>query len=439
MNKRNPDLEIASLSQALRNTQQSWATRGLMLGICGVFTALACWSAFAKVDSLTRAQGQVIPSARMQLIQNLEGGIVRKIHVKQGDTVEAGALIVSLSPTQFSGELGSREQQMLAVTARIARLTAESTGKEPSFPKALRKSGAVFVATELAEFQGRRARVAAEQAMFASQIQQRLVDAQNAQVEKDAAARGLESVLEERVIVAALVERGLEPRLELVRLDSRVSELRARKQAGELAVPRVQAAIEEARSRQQAAERQFRAEASTELSRLTADRSSSQALLPGLADRVSRTEIRAPMKGVVNRLFVSTLGGVIKPGDPVAEIVPADDQLVIEARIRPQDIGFVQVGHPARIKISAYDYTVFGAMDGVVTRISADVVPVERDQEYYMARIETRLPALENNGKKLPVIPGMQAQVDIVTGNKTVLAYITKPVTALKENAFRER
>ncbi|MDP2816374.1 MAG: HlyD family efflux transporter periplasmic adaptor subunit, partial [Rectinemataceae bacterium] len=161
--------------------------------------------------------------------------------------------------------------------------------------------------------------------------------------------------------------------------------------------------------------------------------------LPALADRVSRTEIRAPMKGVVNRVFVTTLGGVIRPGDPIVEVVPADEELVIEALVMPQDIGFVKLGQLARVKITAYDFSIFGAMEGIVANISADAVPDEKGEAFYQVRIETKTKAIEAIDKKLPIIPGMQAQVDVITGKRTILQYLSKPIIGVKENAFRER
>ena len=161
--------------------------------------------------------------------------------------------------------------------------------------------------------------------------------------------------------------------------------------------------------------------------------------LPALADKVGRTELKSPVNGVLQRLLVSTVGGVVRPGDPVAEVVPLDDQLVFDAMILPQDIGFVKVGQPARIKITAYDFSIFGAMDGTVTRISPDAVTNERGESFYSARIETKEPTLQSGDRKLPVLPGMQAQVDVITGHKTVLQYLSKPVIAVRENAFRER
>jgi adhesin transport system membrane fusion protein len=176
-----------------------------------------------------------------------------------------------------------------------------------------------------------------------------------------------------------------------------------------------------------------------ELNRSTLELRAAEETMPALSDRLARTEIKSPMKGVVNRVFVSTVGGVVKPGEHIVEIVPADDELIMEALVRPQDIGFVRVGQSARVKVTAYDFALFGSMEGTVRSISPDVVTNDKGETFYNVRVETRTRAIETLDKKLPVIPGMQVQVDIITGSKTVLQFLSKPLVAMKENAFRER
>jgi adhesin transport system membrane fusion protein len=438
MNQEPQDFKLRSITHAVKHSGAKRATLGLLIGICTVFVFLVIWAAFARVDNITRAVGQVMPSSKLQVVQNLEGGVVSALHVKQGDFVDEGALLVSLSPIQSDAELGSRKEQVLGLSARAARLNAESNGKKLSYGVGLNKE-APIVAADRAEYQRRQASLSAELAVIDSQIQQRIQESANSKVEMAAAERSFAIANEEYAIVAKLVERGLEPRLELVRLDSRMSELEARNQAAKNSVIRLESAISEAKARREATERNFKAQAASELTRATTELNIQQQLLPGLEDRLKRTSIKAPARGVVNRIFVTTLGGVVKPGDAILELVPAEDKLIIEANIRPQDIAFIKIGQAARIKLTAYDYTVFGAMDGQVTQISADVVPVDREHSFYIARIEIQKEGLESLGKKLPIIPGMDAQIDIITGNKSVLDYLTKPIKALKENAFRER
>jgi adhesin transport system membrane fusion protein len=272
-----------------------------------------------------------------------------------------------------------------------------------------------------------------------SQIEQKRRELEETQVTLEGAQKSLLLGREERATIARLVERGLEPRLELVRADRALVEQESRVNVAKVSIQRVNSAINEIVSRQEALTRQFRSEALNELNRTLADLGPLKQAMPAIEDKILRADIKSPMKGIVNRVFVTTIGGIVKPGDPIMEVVPADDELVLDAMVLPKDIGFVKLGQNARVKITAYDYSIFGALDGTVTNISADAVPNEKGEAFYQVRIETQAKAIEVIDKKLLILPGMQAQVDIITGKKTILQYLSKPIVALKENAFRER
>ena len=411
----------------------------LLWAVAGFFVAFAVWAALAEIDTVTRAEGRVIPSAKLQVIQNLEGGIVAEIAVKAGQAVESGARLVELSRVQYEADQQARLQQVLALQARLARLRAQVTGREPVFPEPVRKLATELLATEVAAFSSRRAEQQSQLGVLDAQIEQKRREMQEAEVALASSRNSLALGQEERDTVARLVERGLEPRLELVRIERSLGELQGRVDVAPVTLQRLRAALVEMQARREATVGQFRADALAELNRTLAELNALEQSMPALVDRVARTEIRSPMKGVVNRVFVNTVGGIVKPGDPIVEIVPADDQLVVEALVQPRDIGFTKLGQTANVKITAFDYAIFGAMQGTVTAISADAVPNERGEAFYQVRIETRTPVIEALDKKLAIIPGMQAQVDIVTGKRTVLQYLTKPLVALKENAFRER
>lgn len=368
--------------------------------IAVLLVAMLIWAGISYVDEVTHAEGRVIPSAKMQVLQNMEGGIVQKINVKQGDLVQAGQVLMNLSPTQFGAEFESRKQQVLSLMAKEARLLAEVEEKPLIFSPEFTEMARQYVNIENAEFVNRKMRLSADLAVLENQLR-------NAKAELE--------------IIKRLVDRGLEPQLEQIR---------------------TQARVDEARTKIDSMRRQAKSEASGELAKLSLELQPMRKTLPALADKVERTYVRAPMKGVVNRVLVTTLGGVLRPGEPLMEIVPSDDVLVVEAQVRPQDIGFVKLGQSANVKVSAYDYSIFGSMQGRVTQISADAVSKEERGQtnyYYIARIETSTSVMNSLGKKLPIIPGMQAQVDIITGNKTVLNYLLKPIIGVKENAFRER
>ena len=361
---------------------------------------LLVWSAFSYVDEVTHAEGRIIPSSRMQIVQNMEGGIVRSINVKQGDVVEKDDVVLQMESVQYSSELDSKKQQVMSLMAKQARLQAEVNDQSLQFTKEFSALASQYVQTEMSEFDSRRRRLSADVNLLESQ---------------------LNSGQQELEIVRKMTERGLEPQIELVRTQARVDELR---------------------NKIESMKRQFKSESATELSRVVLELNPLRQTLPAYSDKLNRTQVKAPLKGVVNRVMVNTVGGVIKPGEPIVEIVPFDDTLVVEAQIRPQDIGFIHLGQSANVKITAYDYSIFGSLKGQITNISPDSVSKEERGQvmyYYVARIETSAKVIQSLEKNLPIIPGMQAQVDIITGNKSVLSYLLKPLIGVKENAFRER
>ncbi len=415
------------------------ASQVLLWGITLIVIALFAWAAWTDVDTVTRAEGRVIPSAKTQVIQNMEGGIVSEILVKQGQNVEQGQRLVALSALQHDGEVQSRTQQVLALEARAARLLALASGSAPRFPKSVAQGAPDLMAAEQASYFSKKLEQESQVGVLSAQVEQKVREVEEARITQQASRKGLELGREERATIAHLVERGLEPRLELVRADRALADQEGHVEVAGIAIERLRAAITEMSARKQALVRQFRSDALGELNRTLADLSPLKQSLPALQDKVARTEIKAPMKGVVNRVFVNTVGGTVRAGDPIVEVVPVDDQLVVEALVLPKDIGFIKLGQAARVKISAYDYSIFGALDGSVLSISADAVPNEKGEAFFQVRIETRTKAMEIIDKKLPILPGMQASVDIITGKKTILQFLSKPLVALRENSFRER
>ena len=422
-----------------RGHQMRRASLMLLWTIALFFAGMFVWISVAEVDTVSRAEGRVMPSAKMQVVQNLEGGIVSAILVKQGQTVNAGDRLVALSAVQADSDQRARHQQIVSLEARAAKLVALADGQQPKFPKSVSDAAPDLVAAELASFLSKKLEQESQVSVLTAQMEQKNRESDEARITLKAAQEGLVLAREERSTVARLVERGLEPRLELVRLDRALAEQQGRADVTLVSIERIRSAIGEMSARRDSVVRQFRSDALNELNRTLAELSPLRQGVPALADRLARTEIRAPMKGIVNRVFVNTVGGIVKPGEPIMEVVPADDQLVIDAMVSPKDIGFIKLGQPARVKITAYDYSIFGAMDGTVQNISADAVPNEKGEAFYMVRIETKTRAIEVLDKKLPIQPGMQAQVDIVTGKKTILQFLSKPLVAMRENAFRER
>jgi len=427
-----------SVAEAGQMGEISKASQYLLYVITGVTLALILWAYFTPVETLARSQGRVIPSGKVQLIQNLEGGIVSAIHVRAGQRVKEGELLISLSETQFDADLQSRIQQVHSLAAKLARLNAESDGKPLVFDAKLLREGKEFVDLERNAYETRAAQLRSQLDMLQAQIDQKNQELQENRIALDTASKMLVLGQEEREILAKLVAKGLEPKLELVRLDRSLADAMGREDTAKSAIKRLQAAVSETLARKESTIRQFRSDARAEANKTMADYRSLVEILPGLQDKKGRTEMRSPVSGVVNRVMVNTVGGVVKPGEPIVEVVPLEDQLVLEANVLPSDIGFVKVGQIARVKLTAYDYSIYGSMEGKVVHIAPDAVTNEKGESFFVARIETSA-ALETRGKRLEVMPGMQAMVDIVTGHRTIWEYLAKPIVAVKENAFRER
>ena len=429
-----------TISSAIREHEVRRGASILLYAILGVVVFFFGWSYFAHLDTVTRAQGKVIPSGRLQVIQSLEGGVVQAIHVRQGQQVAEGTAIVSLSAMQADGDYQARRQQRFALTARTTRLKAELAGDAPpKFGVELERAAPEFVTIEMSAWRNRRQERDSQVRVLDSQRDQRQREIVETQLVIKTALKTLELGREERRILAQLVSRGLEPQIELVRLDRAIADAEGRYDSSRAAIVRLESALAEVVARKDATLNQIRTQAQAELNQAIGELRALEETMPALADRVGRTELKSPVRGVLNRLMVTTVGGVVRAGDPVAEVLPVDDQLVFEAMILPQDIGFVKVGQLARIKITAYDYSIFGSMEGTVTQVSPDAMTNERGESFYTARVETKAPVLHSGERELPVLPGMQAQVDVITGSKTVLQYLSKPVIAVRENAFRER
>ena len=295
-----------------------------------------------------------------------------------------------------------------------------------------------MVSTETLLFAGRQAEMKSQISFLEGQIKQRKQELQEAMVSLETAKQGIELTESELRLVTPLVKSGLEPEINLIKLQRIMSDLRGKKQASGHAIARIQAAIQEARDRVVASRGKYRAEALTELSNATTQMAEIEKSLPALRDKVARTVLRAPLRGVINRLLVNTEGGVVKPGEPLAELVPLDDTLIVEANIKPSDIAFLHVGQKVRINITAYDFTKYGALDGELTTISADAVQVSNTESAYVIQVRTYTSTIRYNDEDLEIIPGMVAEVGILTGKQTVMDYILTPILKVKDRAFRE-
>ncbi len=411
----------------------------LLLAIAGFFVIFILWASIAELDEVTRASGRIVPSKQIQTIQNLEGGIVKEILVRQGDKVKAGDVLVRLDRTQFDAEFNRNEEEFFSLEAMIARLTAESNFEEPAYEPAFAQEHENLVNRELNLFNARRAEFSASISSLEARLRQIEQEEIEARISMTSAQSASELATKEVEILRPLVERGIGPQLELVRAEQRKIEAEGEYRIAELGIEKATKSVEEVNLQIEAERQKFRASVLTELNEAQTSRNQLVDSLPALSDRVNRTDVIAPTDGTINQVLVTTIGGVVDSGMPIVELVPLDDTLLVEAEVLPQDIAFLYPGQLARVKLTAYDFARYGALEGSVENISADAILNEQQEYMYVIQVRTQENSLPSDDGDLPILPGMVADVDILYGKKSIMAYLMNPVLKLQENAFRER
>lgn len=416
------------------------AARALLYVIAGLFLFAFVWAATAKLDRVTRGEGRVVPSNQLQQVQYLEGGIVKEILVRAGQEVRAGEILIRLDPTQFNAEFAKGREGFNLAAARVRRLDATAGRKELAFPPELERAAPQVVADERHLYEARIAELKASLEVEASKLAQRRQSLAEAKVARDYAERALELATEELTLMKPLVARGIEPQIELIRARQREASARGELQRAEIAIERAGLEIAEAENEIIRIEKTFSANVADELARAKAEFVELSGGLPAIEDRLARTEVRAPIDGVVNRVLVSTVGGVVQPGETIVEIVPSADTMLVEAKIKQADIGFLSIGQAARVKLTAYDSGVYGALDGKIESISADAIEDEKTGErHYLISVRTERNAIRTRAGDLQILPGMGAEVDILNGKRTVLAYLLKPIADVQNKALRDK
>ena len=404
------------------------------------FGVMGVWAHYAVLDEVTRGEGSIIPSSKTQVIQNLEGGILSEILVREGDIVEAGDIVAKIENTIATANLQDARSQYLSLQATEARLIAELDEKESvEFPKAVLEEAPIVAADQQRLFNARKRQLQAQVSVLESQARQRKQEVAEMASRRRTLEQSLRLARQEQAITAPLVQKGVMPRIDLIRIDRQVGDLEGEIRTIRTAIPRLQAAQKEAEQRIEEMVLTIRTEASDELNRARAElKSISQSLFAG-QDRVTRTAVRSRVRGTVKNLKRTTVGGVIQPGEDIMEIVPLDDTLLVEAQVRPADIAFLRPGQEAIIKISAYDFSIYGGLSAALERISADTIKDEQGESFYRVYLRTEESALSRNGEVLPIIPGMTVTAEILTGEKSVLDYLLKPIIKAQGSALRER
>lgn len=416
--------------------QEPLRARALLRSAAVLTLLLLLWAAFAQIDEVTRGEGKVVPTSQVQVIQTVDGGVVDEILVREGQVVEAGQLLLRVDPTRFQSNLGESRANQLALQAKALRLKALTRGSAFSPPADLARDAPDIVAHERRLYESRREEIAAQVSMAQNQLSQRQQELNEMHARKAQAQRGMELLQKELNATRPLVRTGAVSEVEILRLERDLARLRGDRDQASAQISRVQAAISEAQRKIEEVQLNSRNQMSAELSETMSKLSALNEGGRALADKVAKAEIKSPVRGTVKRLLVNTVGGVVQPGKEVLEIVPLDDALILEAQIAPKDIAFLRPGLEAVVKFTAYDFAIYGGLEAVVEGIGADSVVDQKGNAFYLVRLRTRKTSL---GENLPIIPGMVVQVDILTGKKTVLSYLLKPVLRAKANALSER
>jgi adhesin transport system membrane fusion protein len=411
----------------------------LLLSIVGFFILFIMWASLSELDEVTRASGRIVPSKQIQIIQNLEGGIVKEILVRQGDEVKEGDVLVKLDRTQFDAEFNRNEEEYFSLVAMITRLRSESNFETPIFDGELEFGHENSVSREMNLFNARKAEFDASTSSLEARLRQIKQEQIETEVSLISAKSASELATKELEILRPLVERGIEPRMELIRAEQRKIEAEGEFRIAELGIEKAKKSVEETNLQIEAEKQRFRAGVLTELNEAETKRNQLVDSLPALSDRVNRTDVLAPTDGIINQVMVTTIGGVVDAGMPIVELVPLDDTLLVEAEVQPQDIAFLHPGQQARVKLTAYDFARYGALEGSVENISADAILNEQDQYVYIIKVRTQENSLPTDDGGLPILPGMVAEVDILNGKKSIMRYLINPVLKLRDNAFRER
>ncbi|WP_373002066.1 HlyD family type I secretion periplasmic adaptor subunit [Sulfurimonas sp.] len=434
------DLEYMSSVSSAMLMQNNLKTKLLLWIGMFVIIWLIAWAYNAKIDALTRGQGKIIPSNKIQVIQNLEGGIVSEILIKEGDQVKKGDILVKIDDTNFASMFIESQLRYNELQAKTIRLLAESTGNAFSATKEIRETSPELIKHEFSLYKTNKEQLNNNIMIYKRRLNQKRNELKEAQAKLIQLTKNYELISREVALNKPLVKKGIVSEVEYLQLQRQQSTIQGEMGAIELSIPRLISILEEQKDNIREVELEFHNAAKEAYNEAKAEMTRIKRTNIAREDKVQRTFVRSPVTGTIKQLLVNTVGGVVKPGMDIIEIVPTQDNLLVEAKIRPADIAFLYPGQRAIVKFSAYDFAIYGSLQGTLTHISAGTIIDEIDkQSYYLVRIKTDKNYLGSEEKKLHVIVGMTADVDIITGKKTVLDYILKPILRARENVLSER
>ncbi len=421
---------------AQRSTGSSWRLSGVAVSVL-VVAALA-WASVSSLDEVAIAEGEVVPQGQVRTVQHLEGGIVKEIHVRDGQPVEVGQPLVELDLASAGVNREEIQVRIDGLILKRARLAALATGDDPDYPADAADRHPQLVLAENKALDLTRAQLRSRASSAGDRIEQRIQEVSELEARRTSLSRSLPLVQERFRLSKSLLEEQLTPRMEHLERERELEEVRGDLARLNSSLPRARAALAEAQENAREIELEFRREISEQITLVELEIARERERLQKATEQRARAVIASPIDGVIQNLSYHTIGGVVGPGDAIMEIVPSRERLLIEARLNPRDVGHVEVGQRAVAKISTYDFVRYGGLEGTVVNIAADADTDERGRHYFRVVVETGDSTL-GDGEELPIIPGMQATVDIHTGEKRVIDYLVQPVLKTRSEAFRER
>lgn len=424
-------------AQWAASQHQARGSRLLIWLALSVVVVLLLWSSLGKIDEVVRGQGKVVPSRQVQVVQSFDGGVVEEILVRPGQKVEEGQVLLRIDPTRYSASLGENKAESMALQAKAARLEALASGDMLQMPEAVTRYAPKLAEMERRVWESRTQEFNTTINIARDQLRQRQQELRETQANRDQATSSCSLTTEELTVTQPLLKSGAVSEVDLLRLQRDVARFCGEAKAAAAQSDRIRSAIQEAERKIQEAELNVRNQARVELSDIRAKLSSLEQGQRALEDRVKLAEVRSPVRGTVNMLMANTIGGVVQPGKDILDIVPLDDTLLLEVKINPRDIGFLHYGQKAEVKFTAYDFAIYGGLSGVVEQIGANTVSDEKGNSYYVGKVRTERAHVGDDSR--PILPGMQAEIHILTGQRTLLQYLFKPISRAKSNALTER
>jgi adhesin transport system membrane fusion protein len=433
------ELDFMDELEAAARMKANRASSIFLFALLGFVLFFIIWANFAPIEELTRGMGKVVPSQEIQIVQSLEGGVLQELLVQEGDSVKKGQVLMRLSDVNFASEERGTEAKFRGLQLKRARLEAESEGKPFAVPADIEKAAPDLARSERDLYNSRQAELANALAMVENKISstKAQIAATQADIKRLQDSRG--NLQQQLAITHRMVEQKAVPKMDELKLQREFSDASGEMRADQEKLPGLQADLASAVKEAADAGDKFRTQALGELTDVKTDMAQLRESLKSIGDRVYRTELRAPVDGIVNNIAIKTIGGVIEPAQKLVEIVPMDDKLKIAAKVRPSDIAFLKVGQPAKVKITAYDAQRYGRLDGKLIRIGANSTSDSEGNTFFEIEVRTERNYLGTAEHPFPITPGMVAEVQIVTGKQTIMEYILKPVLRARDVAMRER